>query len=181
MCRAEKNICLDLGADTAIGENYVKAITKQKFDTFKFETYLSYVSLPPRKHARMLKGKLEKVDFLDSYEVIFDFLKKEGVKKIFKIIVNDLIGSPHSDKMIIELTKSFNIEHWAWKKLDISSDVIFNAAQNVKTIELHSSGSFAALQGWACKHGLIKLPNVGFHNAPLKKHREILLTFFISA
>ena len=155
-----RRICLDLGESNPIGQKYIQAIIEQRFDDFQFENCLSYVSLPPRKHT---KTKLEAPDTLDTYREIFDFLRKQNVEKIFKIIVNDLVGPPHSDRSIVELTKEFHVEHWEWRKLDISSDAILRAAPEVKSVVLHSSGNFSVLQGWACKHGQAKLQDVSFH------------------
>ena len=95
-----------------------------------------------------------------NYKQVFDFLWNKGVKKVFKVIVNDLTDRPHTDEMIVRLVQKFNVEHWEWKKLDMSSQTILDAAPGVKSVTLHSSGSYSALQGWACKNGLIKLKDV---------------------
>ncbi|KAL4960196.1 uncharacterized protein BDV14DRAFT_183134 [Aspergillus stella-maris] len=153
----ERKINLDLGQQRSIGKNYVNAITEERFDKFPFETCLSYVCLPPRKHQTPDAGSRGETDSLASYQPIFNFLKKKGVKKIFRITVNDLLGQPHSDKSLVELTRTYNIQHWDWRKLDISSDTILAAAPDVKTVVMHSSGNLSTLQGWACKHGLARL------------------------
>ncbi|KAL4881677.1 hypothetical protein BJY04DRAFT_218119 [Aspergillus karnatakaensis] len=153
----ERKINLDLGQHRPIGKNYVKAITEERFDKFPFESCLSYVCLPPRKYQTADTAARGNTDTLESYQPIFNFIKKQGVKKIFKVTVNDLVGPPHSDRLIVELTRAYNIQHWDWRKLDISSDTILAAAPDVKTVVMHSSGNLSTLQGWACKHGLARL------------------------
>ncbi|KAJ0419144.1 hypothetical protein BJY00DRAFT_324506 [Aspergillus carlsbadensis] len=138
----ERKINLDLGQHRPIGRNYVNAIIEERFDKFRFETCLSYVCLPPRKHETSESGGRGETDFLDTCEPVFKFFEKKGVKKIFEITVNDLIGPFHSDRSIVELTRN---------------ETILEAAPDVKTVVLHSSGNYSTLQGWACKHGLVKL------------------------
>jgi hypothetical protein len=57
----------------------------------------------------------DETDFLEDYKAIFDFLTEKRVNRIFKIVVNDLIGPPHRDSSIVSLTKRFKVEHWKWK------------------------------------------------------------------
>jgi hypothetical protein len=156
----ERKICLDLGSSKPLGAKFIKAVVDQRFDTFDFETALSFVNLPPREFP-IASGMEEKdADTLENYEPVFSFLKERKVRKIFKVIVNDLVGRPHTDEMIVSLVKEFGIEHWDWRKLDMNSETIREAAAEVKTVSLHSSGSFSALQGWACESGLVKLDHV---------------------
>jgi hypothetical protein len=62
----------------------VNAIIAERFDEFPFESCLSYVRLPPRKHQRSeVQGAVVDMDSLDTYRAIFKFLQKKGVKKIF--------------------------------------------------------------------------------------------------
>ncbi|KAL2856758.1 hypothetical protein BJX68DRAFT_229427 [Aspergillus pseudodeflectus] len=110
------------------------------------------------------------MDSLDTYRPIFKFLQKKGVKKIFQITVNDLVG---------QLTRQYNILHWDWQKLDISSDTILAAAPDVKTVVMHSSGNFSTLQGWACKHGLSRLKKLRSLHVVI--HKVSLLSTLASA
>ena len=162
-----RKICLDLGTSEPIGAGFVNAIIKQSFDVFKFESVLSYIRLPPRKLSTMPIVQGKETDDLETYEDIFKFLREEGVRKIFTVIVNDLTGQPHTDEMIINLLKGFEVEHWEWKKLDMNIETILRTAPHVKTVSLHSSGSYSALQGWACETGLITLKNV---SGTLERH-----------
>ena len=155
-----RKICLNLGASKPIGNKFVDAVVKESFDVFTFETALSYVSLPPRNSPATSVTQGKETDTLETYQRVFQFLKDRHVKKIFRVIVNDLTDRPHTDEMIISLLKEFDVEHWEWKKLDMNSEAIYEAAPRVKTVSLHSSGNYSALQGWACETGLIILNNV---------------------
>ena len=155
-----RKICLDLGSVRPVGRKFIDAVINERFDTFDFETALCYVALPPRKGSHTTEDKIAESDFLDTYKVVFDFLRDKKVKKIFKVTVNDLVGRPHNDDVIITLAREFGVEQWDWKKLDISSETILDAAPLVRRVFLHSSGSFSALQGWACKQSLAKLTHV---------------------
>lgn len=66
----------------------------------------------------------------------------------------------HSDEVIEEALRRFQVEVWDWKKLDISSETIFQAAENVKEISLYSTGNNAVLMGWYSDEGLKKFPKV---------------------
>lgn len=90
--------------------------------------------------------------------------------KIFSVEVDDNGPDPHTNTAIRkslrdwnEVEKSyrdFEIEVWNWKKIDICSETIFNAAPMASKVYLYSSGNTAVLRGWACCSGLPKLSNV---------------------
>ncbi|KAF3271949.1 hypothetical protein TWF970_010177 [Orbilia oligospora] len=56
--------------------------------------------------------------------------------------------------------KGMGIEIWNWRKLDICSDTIREAAPGVRILHLYSSANKAVLKGWACKDGLRTLKNL---------------------
>jgi hypothetical protein len=77
-----------------------------------------------------------------------------------EITVIDDMEPSHSDAAIEACLKGFKIESWNWKKFDICSDVIFNAAPDVKHVILYSSGNNAVLLGWSSSAGLCRLKKV---------------------
>ncbi|KAE8447278.1 hypothetical protein EG329_010972 [Mollisiaceae sp. DMI_Dod_QoI] len=89
--------------------------------------------------------------------VIFDWLGERGVNRIFKVIVIDGVDPPHSNQVIEERLKGFKIETWDWKKVDICSDTILEAAPGTRFLNLYASGNCAVLKGWSCSEGLVKL------------------------
>ncbi|KAF3170663.1 hypothetical protein TWF788_010126 [Orbilia oligospora] len=56
--------------------------------------------------------------------------------------------------------KGMGIEIWDWRKLDICSDTVREAAPGVRVLHLYSSANKAVLKGWACKDGLRTLKNL---------------------
>lgn len=116
---------------------------------------------------------------IDLY-MVFHWLKQRkggtqpGVKKVIEVLVEDGAKpdgpfdsldrpkhKPHSDKVIVECLKGLDVESLDWRRLDIPTDVIVDAAgKSVKTLYLHCSGLRAVLQGWANTRGLVRLKEV---------------------
>ncbi|PNP59103.1 hypothetical protein THARTR1_01351 [Trichoderma harzianum] len=88
------------------------------------------------------------------YKEIFDWLKKKKVERVFEVIIEDDLSTPHEDETIIETLKTFGVETWNWKKYDICIDTISQAAPNVSTVYLYTSGNNAVLRGWSDETGL---------------------------
>lgn len=86
--------------------------------------------------------------------VIFEWLRKRHVRKIRKVTVFDSEQPSHQDGKIVEALKDFGVEEWDWDKMDLSSDVVFEAAsESVREISLHASGNEAVLHGWCAPGG----------------------------
>ncbi|OIW30488.1 hypothetical protein CONLIGDRAFT_630469, partial [Coniochaeta ligniaria NRRL 30616] len=141
---------------------------------------------PMRKRA----GKWAGAGNIDLY-MVFQWLKekkgleKTGVKKIIEVLVEDGAKpdgraddqegreqKPHSDEVIVECLKDLGVEILDWRRLDIPTDVIVDAAgESVKTLYLYCSGLRAVLQSWADQRGLARLREVGlFHRHAPKPH-----------
>lgn len=67
---------------------------------------------------------------------------------------------PHSDEAIEMALKDLDIETLNWKKLDLCTDVLVNAVNNVKVLHLYSSANNDVLRSWSATDGLAKLPKV---------------------
>ena len=64
-------------------------------------------------------------------------------------------GHPcHSDEVIEEALKGFQVEEWDWKKVDLCTDVISNSTEVARRVSLYSSCNNAVLMGWASSDGL---------------------------
>lgn len=85
---------------------------------------------------------------------MFGWLKKNGVKKIVKVMVIDDKDPSHADASIEDALKDFGVEIWDWKRLDLSTEVIHKTTNEVKEISLYSTGNNAVLMGWASQQGL---------------------------
>lgn len=149
----------------------------------QFETVLDFVRLPYWKQQNQ-KPRDQDVSggyrggevsdgtkVSDPYPAIFRWLWDDGVRKIFTVEVDDDGPDSHTNAAIRQSLRNWNedeksyrdfeVEVWKWKKFDICSESIFNAAPMANEVYLYSSGNTAVLQGWACCSGLPKLMNVG--------------------
>lgn len=143
----------------------MEAITEQAledlFRDIKFETQLQYVIIPKCKvlmkaptiataHDSDQKHVMHSHDQLgegrEDFEVIFRLLSKANVKKIIKIVVEDMEEPSHHDDAIIRSVSCFDCEEWDWKKLDLCTNIIHKAAPNATKINLYSRGSSAVLR-----------------------------------
>lgn len=103
------------------------------------------------------------------YCAIFDWLRRQGVTRILKIIVDDLkfdsIFKCHSDGAIETALVPFaeGIEVWKWKRLDISLEVIYKCAPNVEELYLYWGGNSAILWAWSDRGWIEKLTKVRLH------------------
>ncbi|RMJ17997.1 hypothetical protein CDV36_002316 [Fusarium kuroshium] len=132
---------------------------------FRLETALEYVSLrrdildtchlsPPVRDTAATEER-------NPYQGVFNWLQDvHHVEKIFKVIVEDLVSYPHTDEAIRTALKPFKVEQWDWRKLDICSRTILDAAPLTRELHLQCSGNEAVLQSWACESGLAQLEHV---------------------
>lgn len=136
---------------------FTKPITEELLSDLRghanFEKMLKSVRLP--RYRPLPNG-------LNSYKILFDWLRKKDVRKILEIRVEDSGDIPVSDELIEDALQGFGLEIWDWKKKDLCSETIFRVAPDVREVFLYSSGNGAILRGWSCKDGLAKLRNVSF-------------------
>ncbi|KAK1834951.1 hypothetical protein QBC39DRAFT_182335 [Podospora conica] len=92
--------------------------------------------------------------------VVFDLLRTARVDTILKVMVDDSLETPHSNDAIEKCLSDFNVEELDWKRPDLSSEVVYRAAPNVKVLHLISTGNEAVLQSWSSSEGLKKLKHL---------------------
>ncbi len=139
----------------------------------KFEKILQYVDLPnltisggdellsttssdleTSSSIYALKGR---VDFVK----VFNWLRRKGgVRQVLEANVEDDEIEPHCDEAIEMALEGLDVEILDWKKLDLCSDVLCNAASNVKELFLYSSANSDVLRSWSAKDGLGRLKKV---------------------
>ncbi|KAI0886865.1 uncharacterized protein GGS22DRAFT_158885 [Annulohypoxylon maeteangense] len=128
-------------------------------ETLNFEDILQYVRIPQHpfhiSHSpgddMKLKGSGRR-DFVP----IFDTLKRKGVKKIHKLVVDDDDTCLHQDD-VIERLDEFEIEDFDWVKIDLSSTVLKKAVPHARTLRLSSSGNHSVLRDWSSTEGLAEM------------------------
>ena len=95
------------------------------------------------------------------YVKVFNWLRKKGgVRKVLEANIEDDETEPHCDEAIETALKGLDVEILNWKKLDLCSDVLWNAARDVKELFLYSSANNDVLRSWSAEDGLGRLPKV---------------------
>ncbi|UKZ55066.1 hypothetical protein TrVGV298_008883 [Trichoderma virens] len=160
-----RNIYLDVTDVRIIDKNFIINLSDRV--KFNFDTALEYVSLRrDLTGADYISPEARDINTQERnhYQGVFRLLRtKWSVRKIFHVIVDDLVPFPHTDKAIKAALKPFNIERWDWRKLDICGKTILDAAPGTRELYLQSSGNEAILRSWACKYdGLQKLNQLKF-------------------
>src|SRR5208282_4980410 len=92
--------------------------------------------------------------------LIFDSLRKRGVRYVLEVTVPDCPIHPHSDEAIIQCLKGLHVRHLDWRKRDLSVATLLQAAPEVEEVHLYSSGNLDVLSHWASYEGLYHLPKV---------------------
>ncbi|KAI0965231.1 hypothetical protein F4678DRAFT_340691 [Xylaria arbuscula] len=160
--RQDKQIYFDLTGTTS-------KITKDRIEIglsyLNFEDILQYVAIPrleveydsikPRTDPRAAKSNSSgSKDML----LLFSWLRNtKGVKRILKVIVEDLHSPAHSDETIESCLEGMCVEIWDWKKIDLSPDVLHKVAPDVQVAHLYWSGNNSILRAWSEVEGLKKL------------------------
>ncbi|KAF2105899.1 hypothetical protein BDV96DRAFT_638522 [Lophiotrema nucula] len=155
-----RDIYLDMAFPKLIDKDFMETLTA-KID-FRFDTALEYVSLRQDENEVSSLNPQVPVKSLitkerNRYQGVFEWLGKRGVEKIFKVVVEDLGATPHTDQAIKAALEDFKVEILDWRKIDLSSQMIAKAAEATRKLFLHSSGNEAVLRSWSCKNGLAKL------------------------
>jgi len=145
----------------------------------KFQNVLQYVAIPRirikdvssnstlaaasegRRESRQKRSMGSKDEFDGTgrrdLQMVFDKLHdKKGVTTILKVVVDDLGPSPHTDEAIESSLKHRGVETWDWRRVDLCSEVIYNAAPTVREVHLYWSGNNAVLRSW-CDEGGLKM------------------------
>jgi hypothetical protein len=139
----------------------------------KFEDVLQYVALPSLQlekkpiSSKLLKKPL-KPDGNGRSDMVFlfNFLRKKGVKRVIRVIVDDTLEPAHSDEAIEKALGGLKVEIWDWRKIDLCAETILTAAPDTREACLYWSGNNAVLRGWSEPGGLSvlgKLEKVHLH------------------
>ncbi|KAK3948552.1 hypothetical protein QBC32DRAFT_327684 [Pseudoneurospora amorphoporcata] len=135
-------------------------------DTLKFHEFLQYIAIPKMRISESQSPTNERTDRDEQggrtdLSLVFDELRSsKGVKRVLKVVVDDSLSPPHSDETIENSLKHLGVEIWDWKRFDICSEVIYNAAPRVREVHLYSTGNNAVLRSWSDHGGLRRLENL---------------------
>ena len=156
-----KEICFDLCDQLSL--EITQDQIYQGFAPLEFESVLQYVAFPnlqvKKNTPRSQKGKHVNRDSggRDDMTVLFDFLREKKVKRIIRVIVADRDRDAHSDVVVENTLRFFNVEIWDWQKIDICTETIATAAPDVEEMHLYWSGKNAVLWGWSDREVLKRM------------------------
>jgi ankyrin repeat protein len=104
---------------------------EDSFKNVKFDSILKYVAFPHVKVQgwnKHLDNPLKDVETRGRSDMLFFFqwLRRQGVKRVLKVIVDDVHPEehPHSDEAIERCLKGMGVEELAWQKKDLDPDTI---------------------------------------------------------
>lgn len=122
----------------------------------EFQPYLKSVTIPNLDRFREHKCAAE-ISALFGSEVkhILQWLRRvKGVRKIFKLRVLDSRHRPHNEETLEEAIRGLDIEELDWKRLDLSTRTVRDAATTSRTVHLYASGSWTPIYHWVGQSGL---------------------------
>ncbi|KAL4888372.1 hypothetical protein BDV59DRAFT_206192 [Aspergillus ambiguus] len=158
-----KRIYLSLSGETNILNS--KYVSRLRFRSgIKFETVLGYVKLPYWNPKPANRPATTTPDNESPEDELFEWLRMEGVEEILTVDVDDDGEQPHTNRAIRKCFKGISPDHtnfhvvtWKWKKFDLCSETIFEAAPAAREVYLYSRGNTAVLRSWASETGIAKL------------------------
>jgi hypothetical protein len=130
-----------------------------------FEDVLQYVALPNitvekaplPSNSNQVSKKQHRIDGKGRKDMIylFNFLRDvKQVKRVIRVIVDDLLEPAHSDEAIEIALGGLKVEIWDWRKTDLCVETILAAAPDATEVSLYWSGNNAVLRGWSEPGGL---------------------------
>ncbi|KAH6680524.1 hypothetical protein B0J14DRAFT_683838 [Halenospora varia] len=135
-----------------------------------------YVALPGLRLERLSPyyKRRPKADGKGRKDLVFffEFMRRKDVKRIIRVIVEDNLDPPHSDKAIEQALEGLEIEIWDWRRPDLSSDTILMSAPGVSKISLYWSGNNAVLRSWSEPEGLCLLEKLNKVELNVKRIKE---------
>ena len=158
-----------LGFSWDVLQNFASAVYHKKVEDddtklldVEFYSVLKYVELPAF-------DQLDSRTYDEARQILRWLGKVKGVTKIFELRIDDSAGHPHSEEVIEDAIKDFDVEVLDWKRYDLSIDTILTAAPHVTKLKLYSSGNWAPIVHWM--ENMRRLRKVGLASyCPLLSH-----------
>lgn len=145
----------DLGPEPE--SKYTVSEFRKQFSHLKFDTVLHYVAFPQMEFIQDESHQLRQQGRKDVL-ILFQWLRDQGVKRIIKVIVDDLRKPCHSDEDIEKALDGFEVEILDWRRLDLCPVTLFKVSKSLREIHLQWSGRNSVLRGWGEREGLAKIP-----------------------
>ena len=82
------------------------------------------------------------------YLAVFDWLRRKGVRRIIRVVVDDTGVPFHADETIENALEGFEVEIWDWKRDHVPISVIAKSSSDVREVSLYYSGDVDSLEEW---------------------------------
>ena len=89
-------------------------------------------------------------------KTIFEYLWKSNVSHVFTVEVPDCPVHPDSNSAIKASLDGLHVRKLVWRKLDVSTEILIDAALEIEAIRLYSSGNPDVLNRWCGYEGLYR-------------------------
>jgi len=133
--------------------------TKQKVAsllTVDFETTLRYVDIPIPPFPRSDVDYQSIPERLEAFLVLQWLHDSKEVSGIYKLRVRDSLYLPHTEEVIAQCLKEFNIEVLDWMRVDMSIKPLIETCPLLKRLTLYVS-NWATLSYWVSGDGYEEL------------------------
>jgi hypothetical protein len=126
----------------------------------EFEPCLRHVVIPLFGNNSPTCSRFNPMEPRSEVRDILEWLKLRRVRRILTLNVVDSFHAPHTEETIELAVKPFNVDILDWRRMDLSIDCLQEAAANVRTLSLYSSGNWAVLSHWSSSDGVGNLKKV---------------------
>ncbi|KAL6823277.1 intracellular serine protease [Trichoderma camerunense] len=152
----DKELWFDFGPPKKLRKNEFQ----KQFGHLKLDSVLQYVAFPQIELIEGDDGPATRRKTRTDLIFFFNWLKQKGVKRIVKVIVDDLKTPSHSDEAIEEALESFNVEILDWRRLDLDPVSLTRVGMCLRELHLQWSGKNTTLRAWSEKEGLAMIPTL---------------------
>lgn len=126
-------------------------------ESLSFDQILRSVRIPGLSKSKHTKSTIDSDTVANIFKCLY---YRKAVTHIIHLEVGSDPDLAESDDAIIQSLEHIEVDELDWKKTDISSHVLLQAAPNVRRIHLYSSGNMGVLKSWAAEDGLCRLCKV---------------------
>lgn len=148
----------DLGPEP--GTKYTEKEFRKHFSHLKFDTVLHYVAFPQIGFIQDDDSDNPRQRSRKDMAILFQWLRDQGVRRIIKVIVDDLGKPCHSDEDIENALDGFEVEILDWRRLDLCPVTISKVSKSLREVHLRWSGRNTVLRGWSEREGLAKVSSL---------------------
>ncbi|WDK15202.1 hypothetical protein CGRA01v4_06483 [Colletotrichum graminicola] len=155
--RERKEMWFDFGPP----RTFTRSNFRRHFDHLQFESALQYVAFP-RIHLENKKDDISNTRQKSRTDMTFFFnwLKEKGVKRILKVIVDDLEPPHHSDESIEKALESIDVDVLDWRRPDLDPVTLARVGKCLREVYLQWSGRNTVLRAWSEPDGFAKIPTL---------------------